>query len=260
MTDTGTGTPLLELQGIVKRFGGVLALDDVSLSLDRGQVLGLVGDNGAGKSTLIKVVAGAYQPDAGTLRMDGAGVRFPAPRSAKEAGIETVYQDLALVDTLDAAGNIFLGRELVRFGGGPVKVLNKRRMQESARELLGRLALELPSSGTEVGMLSGGQRQSVAISRALYTRPKLVILDEPTSALAVTEARKVLELPRTLAAQGVAVIIISHTLQDVLDVTDRIAVLRKGRKVADLRTAETTLEELVAHIVGGGRTRGAGYA
>jgi ABC-type sugar transport system ATPase subunit len=260
MTTAPAAPPLLELHDIVKRFGGVLALDDVSLSLARGEVLGLVGDNGAGKSTLIKVVAGAHQPDGGTVSFDGAAVRFGSPRAAKDAGIETVYQDLALVDTLDAAGNIFLGRELVRFGAGPLKVLNKRRMQAAARELLGRLALELPSSGTEVGMLSGGQRQSVAISRALYTRPKLVVLDEPTSALAVTEARKVLELPRTLAAQGVAVIIISHTLQDVLDVTDRIVVLRKGRKVADVATAETSLEELVTFIVGSERAKGAGYA
>lgn len=252
--------PLLELDGIVKRFGGVVALDGVSLALDAGTVLGLVGDNGAGKSTLIKVVSGAYQPDAGSLRFGGAPVRITNPRFAKTIGIETVYQDLALVDTLDAAGNIFLGREIVRFGGGPVKVLNKRQMLRSARDLLARLGLELPSSGTEVGMLSGGQRQSVAISRALYTSPKLVVLDEPTSALAVTEARKVLELPRTLAAQGVAVILISHTLQDVLDVTDRIVVLRKGRKVADLTTGSTSLEELVTYIVGSERAKGAGYA
>ena len=253
-------TPLLQLDGIVKRFGGVLALDDVSMSVERGTVVGLVGDNGAGKSTLIKVVSGAHPPDGGSVRFDGTPVRIASPRFAKEIGIETVYQDLALVDTLDAAGNIFLGREIVRFGAGPVKVLHKRRMQLSARDLLGQLGLELPSSGTEVGMLSGGQRQSVAISRALYTRPKLVILDEPTSALAVTEARKVLELPRTLAGQGVAVIIISHTLQDVLDVTDRIVVLRKGRKVADLATADTSLEELVTYIVGSERAKGAGYA
>ncbi len=252
--------PLLELDGIVKRFGGVLALDGVSLTLERGTVLGLIGDNGAGKSTLIKVVSGAYQPDGGRIRFDGQQVRIVNPRYAKTIGIETVYQDLALVDTLDAAGNIFLGREIVRYGAGPVKVLNKHAMQRSARELLGRLGLELPSSGTEVGMLSGGQRQSVAISRALYTRPQLVILDEPTSALAVTEARKVLEMPRTLVAQGVAVILISHTLQDVLDVTDRIVVLRKGRKVADLDTGATDLEELVTYIVGSERTRGAGYA
>jgi len=253
-------SPLLELDGIVKRFGGVVALDGVSLSVDAGTVVGLVGDNGAGKSTLIKVVSGAYQPDAGSLRFGGAPVRIANPRFAKTIGIETVYQDLALVDTLDAAGNIFLGREIVRFGGGPVKVLNKRQMLRSARDLLARLGLELPSSGTEVGMLSGGQRQSVAISRALYTSPKLVVLDEPTSALAVTEARKVLELPRTLASQGVAVILISHTLQDVLDVTDRIVVLRKGRKVADLTTDSTSLEELVTYIVGSERAKGAGYA
>ena len=252
--------PLLQMDGIVKRFGGVLALDGVSLSVERGSVVGLVGDNGAGKSTLIKVISGAHPPDGGVVRFDGAPVRIASPRFAKDIGIETVYQDLALVDTLDAAGNIFLGREIVRWGAGPLKVLNKRRMQRAARDLLGQLGLELPSSGTEVGMLSGGQRQSVAISRALYTRPKLVILDEPTSALAVTEARKVLALPRTLAAQGVSVIIISHTLQDVLDVTDRIVVLRKGRKVADLATSETSLEDLVTFIVGSERAQGAGYA
>ncbi|MDZ7705751.1 MAG: ATP-binding cassette domain-containing protein [Trueperaceae bacterium] len=242
--------PLLELSDITKRFGGVTALDHVSLDIDAGEVVGLVGDNGAGKSTLVKTISGAYRPDSGRLLFGGAVREFATPGAAKDAGIETVYQDLALVDTLDAAGNIFLGRELIRFGAGPIRFLDHRAMREQAFALLERLGLKLPDPSAEVGTLSGGQRQSVAISRALYTDPKLVILDEPTSALAVKEAERVLELTQTLREQGVAVILISHTIRDVMATTDRIIVLHRGRKMADLVTADTDEEEVVRYIVG----------
>ena len=252
MTDGahGRADPLVRLEGITKRFGGVTALDAVDVEVGRAEILGLVGDNGAGKSTLIKVLSGAYQPDGGRIVFDGDEVRITNPGVAKTIGIETVYQDLALVDTLDAAGNIFLGRELLRFRFGPVRVLDQSAMQERAEELLERLGLTLPSLGAEVGGLSGGQRQSVAISRALYTDPKLVILDEPTSALAVKEAERVLELTRNLRDQGISVILISHTLSDVFETTDRIVVLHRGHKVAELVTSETSKEEVVGHIVG----------
>lgn len=247
---TGGGDPLVRLEGITKTFGGVTALDSVHVEVGRAEVLGLVGDNGAGKSTLIKVLSGAYQPDGGRIVFDGEEVAIPNPAVAKSIGIETVYQDLALVDTLDAAGNIFLGRELLRFRLGPVRVLDQVAMRERAEELLDRLGLTLPSLGAEVGGLSGGQRQSVAISRALYTEPKLVILDEPTSALAVKEAERVLELTQNLRDQGISVILISHTLSDVFETTDRIVVLHRGHKVAELTTSETTKEEVVGHILG----------
>ncbi len=247
---TNADTPLVAMRGITKRFGGIVALNGVDFDVHRGEVVGLVGDNGAGKSTLIKVLAGAHQPDRGEIRFDRQPVSIPSPRAAKELGIETVYQDLALVDTLDVPGNIFLGRELERFRLGPLRVMNKREMARQSEELLSSLGLKLPSLASEVGWLSGGQRQSVAISRALYTQPKLIILDEPTSALAVSEAERVLELARSLRDQNIGVILISHTMQEVMAVSDRINVLRKGEMVANLTTEETDLDEVVKYIVG----------
>lgn len=242
--------PLVEMQGITKRFGGVVALNGVDVTIHSGEIVGLVGDNGAGKSTLIKVLAGAHQPDRGEVRFEGEPTLIPSPRAAKELGIETVYQDLALVDSLDVPGNIFLGRELERFRVGPLRVMNKREMARQSEDLLASLGLKLPSLDSEVGWLSGGQRQSVAISRALYTQPKLIVLDEPTSALAVSEAERVLELARNLRDQNIGVVLISHTMQEVMAVSDRINVLRKGERVADLRTEETNLDEVVKYIVG----------
>lgn len=249
------------MTGITKQFGGVTALDGIDLDVGRSEVLGLVGDNGAGKSTLIKILSGAYQPSSGTIAFDGDEVRIQNPGVAKAIGIETVYQDLALVDSLDAAGNIFLGREVLRFRLGPIRILDSKRMTEQAERLLERLGLSLPSLGAEVAGLSGGQRQSVAISRALYSDPKLVILDEPTSALAVKEAERVLELTHALREQGISVILISHTLSDIFETTDRIVVLHRGHKVAELVTERTTKQEVVGHIVGKDvAEEGAGYA
>ena len=243
-------TPLAEFRGISKRFGGVVALDKVNLAIHSGQVIGLVGDNGAGKSTLIKVLSGAYSPDQGEVFFEGRLVHIRNPRSAKELGIETVYQDLALVDTLDVPGNIFLGREIVKFGFGLLRVLDKSRMAREARNILRRLGISLETLNTEVGLLSGGQRQSVAISRAIFTEPKLVILDEPTAALAVREVEHVLELVHNLRAQHIGLIFISHVLQEVFNVADRIVVLRKGQKVADLVTKETSMDAVVNFMVG----------
>jgi len=242
--------PLAELRNISKRFGGVVALDSVNLVIESGEVIGLVGDNGAGKSTLIKVLSGAYSPDQGEILFEGSSIDLRNPRAAKELGIETVYQDLALVNTLDVPGNIFLGREIIRFGFGPLRVLDKARMTRRSMEILKRLGVPLENIRTEVGMLSGGQRQSVAVSRAIFTEPKLVILDEPTAALAVREVEHVLELVRNLRSQNIGIIFISHVLQEVFGVADRIVVLRKGQKVADFRTQETSMDAVVNHMIG----------
>lgn len=242
--------PLIELRNVGKRFGGIVALAKMDLAIQPGQVVGLVGDNGAGKSTLIKILSGAHPHDGGEIFFEGKRIPSLTPASAKKLGIETVYQDLALVDTLDVPGNIFLGRELIRFGAGPLRVLDKPRMADRSKQLLDRLQVHLPHSEQEVGLLSGGQRQSVAISRALFTDPKLVILDEPTSALAVREVEHVLALVRQLREQHIAVLFISHVLQEVFAVTDRIVVLRKGRKVTDLETATTSMDTVVNFMIG----------
>ena len=242
--------PLADLRNISKRFGGVVALDNVNLVIRSGEVIGLVGDNGAGKSTLIKVLSGAYSPDRGEILFEGNLVDIRNPRSAKELGIETVYQDLALVDSLDVPGNIFLGREFIKFGFGPLRVLNKSRMDLKAKSILKSLGISLQALRTEVGLLSGGQRQSVAVSRAIFTEPKLVILDEPTAALAVREVEHVLDLVHNLREQHIGLVFISHVLQEVFSVADRIVVLRKGKKVADLITAETSIDAVVNFMVG----------
>jgi len=233
--------------GIMKRFGGIHALRGVDFTVDRGEVVGLVGDNGAGKSTLIKVLAGVYQPDQGELYIDGERVRFKSPLDAKARGIETVYQELALVDQLDVSANIFLGREPT-FG----PFIDRSRMRQEAHALLTSLQIQIDSLRTPVGQLSGGQRQAVAIARAVRTEPRLVIFDEPTAALAPPEAARVLELVRRLRARGIAVVFITHTLQHVFAVADRIVVLRSGTKVADRPAAATTLEEVVRQMVGEG--------
>jgi len=242
--------PLADLRSISKRFGGVVALDKVNLVIRSGEVIGLVGDNGAGKSTLIKVLSGAYSPDRGEILFEGNLVDIRNPRSAKELGIETVYQDLALVNTLDVPGNIFLGREIIKFGFGPLRVLDKSRMALKAKSILKSLGISLQALRTEVGLLSGGQCQSVAISRAIFTEPKLVILDEPTAALAVREVEHVLDLVHNLREQQIGLVFISHVLQEVFSVADRIVVLRKGKKVADLVTQETSLDAVVNFMVG----------
>ncbi|MCP4693119.1 MAG: sugar ABC transporter ATP-binding protein [Desulfobacterales bacterium] len=238
------------MRHIGKRFGGVVALDDINISVHAGEVIGLVGDNGAGKSTLIKILAGAHAPDSGQVLFRGEPIHISSPRSAKEMGIETVYQDLALVDTLDVPGNIFLGREMIRYGFGPFRVLDKTRMRERAREFLERLGASLEDLRAEVGFLSGGQRQSVAICRAIFAEPRLVILDEPTAALAVKEAAHVLDLVNNLRLQDIGIIFISHVLQEVFTVADRIVVLHKGRKAADLRTGETSIDAVVKTMIG----------
>jgi ABC-type sugar transport system ATPase subunit len=242
--------PLLKVVDLDKHFGGLVAVDKVSMAVYPGEVVGLVGDNGAGKSTLIKMVAGVYQPDGGQIFLEGEEVHFDTPMEARDRGIETIYQDLALCENLDATVNIFLGREPMRRQLGLLKVVNRGHMLTESETVLHQLDIEIPNLQRAMRQMSGGQRQAVAIARAVYWDARLMIMDEPTAALAVAEQRKVLDLCRTLRDRGVPVIIISHNLQDVFAVADRIVVLRRARKVAELNAKETDTDEIVALMTG----------
>lgn len=223
----------------------------MSLDINVGEVVGLVGDNGAGKSTFIKMIAGVYEPDDGGIFFDGHKVLLSTPRIARDMGIETIYQDLALAENLDVGSNIFLGREIKnRYLGGMFKTLNRPKMRVESASVLSRLDIVIPSLTQQIRNLSGGQRQSVAIARTIYWNAKMVIMDEPTAALGVSEQHKVLTLVRTLCAQGVPVIIISHNMQDVFAVADRIVVMRRGKKVGERVAKQTTPDEIVSLMVG----------
>ncbi len=240
---------LLELKDVRKTFGAIEALRGVTFSLDAASVLALVGDNGAGQSTLMKTITGVYRPDGGDIRFDGRSLVGKDPGAIREAGIEMIYQDLALAKSRDVASNIFLGRELTRSVLG-LRLIDARRMRAEAEAMIGRLGARVQSVTQITGQLSGGQQQSVAIARALTFNPRLVIMDEPTAALAVREVEHVLELIRALRGQGISVILISHRLTDVFAVCDRIVVLRQGAVIADDATRDTSMNAVVAHIVG----------
>jgi D-xylose transport system ATP-binding protein len=251
-----TGTPLLELEGVSKRFGPVQALDRVDFAVSAGEVVGLVGDNGAGKSTLVKAIAGINPPDSGTIRFEGQEVRISRPQDATALGIATVYQDLALCDNLDVVANLFLGREQVSPGSGQVsRQLNEVKMEHETADLLSNLAVTIPSLRSEVGTLSGGQRQQVAVARSLLGEPKVVLLDEPTAALGVPQTKQVLELIRRLRERNLGVVVISHNLVDVFAVADRVFVLRLGRAAGEFKTDEATEEHVVGAITGVGEGR-----
>jgi D-xylose transport system ATP-binding protein len=237
---------VLAATDVSKRYGAVQALDSVSLDLPAGQVVALVGDNGAGKSTLVKVLSGVVTPDGGSIGLDGHPVRIANPHDAQRLGVSTVHQDLALCENLDVVGNLFLGAERHRFS-----LLSHIRMERSARDLLTSLDVRIRDIRVPVAMLSGGQRQSVAIARALIGEPRVVILDEPTAALGVEQTAQVLALIRRLRERGLAVLVISHNLADVRAVSDRIVVLRLGRNAGDFDTASTTPEAIVSAITGG---------
>jgi ABC-type sugar transport system ATPase subunit len=246
---------IVRVDGVSKAFGHVQALDDVDFRLAEREIVALVGDNGAGKSTLIKILSGVYSPDRGSIRVRGREVVFHKPLDAVSAGIATVYQDLALVDTRDVAANLFLGREFTR---GPF--VDRARLMDEARRALGELAADIPSVRVPVGMLSGGQRQAVAVARALIQGGEVVIMDEPTAALGVAEAERVLGLATELRAGGKSVILVSHNLQHVWTVADRIVVLQRGRLVGDVRKEHTSVEQVVQLIVYGSLTDGNGVA
>jgi len=239
---------VLELTNISKHFGAIQALIDMSLTLREGEVVGLMGDNGAGKSTLVKIIAGNFAPSAGTITLQGRPVAFHKPADARDAGIEIVYQDLALCDNLSAAENVFLGRELMR-RIGPLRVLDYRSMFKRAGELFVELKSETRPRDL-VRKMSGGQRQAVAIARTRLSDPKIVLMDEPTAAISVRQVAEVLSLIRRLREHGIAVVLISHRMPDVFAVADRIVVMRRGVKVADKAVAQSSPEEVTGLITG----------
>jgi len=244
-------TPVLALKGVSKRFGAVQALDNVDFEVAAGEVVGLVGDNGAGKSTLVKTIAGIYSPDAGEFFFEGKPVSIDGANAATALGIATVYQDLALCDNLDVVANLFLGREKLAAGlGAAARQLDEAEMERSSADLLSNLAVSIPSLRSEVGTLSGGQRQQVAVARSLLGEPKMVLLDEPTAALGVAQTAQVLALIKRLRDRGLGVVVISHNLSDVFEVTDRIFVLRLGRREATFDTASAKSDDVVAAITG----------
>jgi simple sugar transport system ATP-binding protein len=243
--------PLLEARDIVKTFGHVQALRGANFAIYPGEVVALMGDNGAGKSTLVKTLSGVQEPTSGSILIDGEPVHFKSPEDARRYGLETVYQDLALADTLDAAANLYLGREKVRSGLlGKLGFLDNRAMRTEAAKVFERLSVTVSATGRTVAGMSGGQRQGVAVCRSVMWANRLVFMDEPTAALGVAQTRNVLDLIRRVRDDGIAVVLISHNVQDVLAVADRIEVLRLGARATRLDVADATRESIVAAITG----------
>jgi ABC-type sugar transport system ATPase subunit len=243
--------PVLRCEGIVKWFGGVQSLGGISLAVHAGEVLALVGDNGAGKSTLVKTLSGIHQPDGGTIWLDDERLDHLTPPRARELGIETVHQDLAMCDNLDAVANVVLGQEPVRLRIGPIKLLNRREATRMAKQRLDEVGVRIADLDVTVRRLSGGQRQAVAIARAMMHARRVMMLDEPTAALGVRQTQSTLEVIRSVAARGIGVIVISHSIDDVFAVADRIVVLRLGQIVLDTPAAHTTPDKVVGYITGG---------
>ncbi|MEV6432311.1 ATP-binding cassette domain-containing protein [Nocardia sp. NPDC051463] len=251
MGTPGAATMVLEAAGLVKHYGSVQALRGANFQAEAGEVVALIGDNGAGKSTLVKCLSGAEQPDGGTILLDGRPVLLPTPTAARKLGVETVYQDLAVAPDLDPAANLFLGRELLRRGlAGKLGMLDRPAMRSQAIDHFRRLGVTLQNADVPIGSLSGGQRQSVAVARAVMWASKVVFMDEPTAALGVVQRERVLDVIRRVRDQGIAVVLISHNMPEVLAVADRIEVLRLGRRVARFTAAEVTLEQLVGAMTG----------
>ena len=240
---------ILETKNLSKHFHGIVALNNVNFQVYRGEILGLVGDNGAGKSTLIKIISGCYPPTSGEIWFEGRKVKFENPRQAREAGIETVYQELALCDNLDVSSNFFIGRELYwNFAG--FKFLQQRKMDEFTNDIITRTGIKIPSIKRKVNTLSGGQRQGIALGRAVAWGAKLVLLDEPTAALGVREAKEALRLIKNINSRGISVVVVSHNLEHIFEIVDRITVLRLGRIVGTRIKKETSSDEIVSLITG----------
>lgn len=246
-----SAAPLLEVRNLSKYFGAVRALDDCSLAVHAGEVVALAGDNGAGKTTMIKAISGVYPPTSGEILIEGQPVTFSSPQAARALGIETIYQDLALADNLTIGANIFLGREPMRKAYGFLPVIDRKAMARAAAETMARLDFHVKRLDAPVSNFSGGQRQAVAIGRAVYWNAKILIMDEPTAALGVPEQRKVIALIKSLKAQGRGVVFISHNLQDIFAVSDRIVVLRRGIVAGARKIAETNHDEVVKLMIGG---------
>jgi simple sugar transport system ATP-binding protein len=242
---------LLQAEALERTFGQVQALRGANFTACVGEIVALIGDNGAGKSTLMKCLCGADQPTGGRLLLEGREVHFASPAEAQRLGIETVYQDLALAPDLDAAANLYLGREVLRSGFlGRLHIMDKPAMRAASRKAFAELGTELPRASTHIASLSGGQRQNVAVTRAVFWASRLLFMDEPTAALGVIQRRKVLDVMRRIRDRGITVVLISHNMPEVLSVADRIEVLRLGRRVARFKAAEASLEELVAAMTG----------
>jgi ABC-type sugar transport system ATPase subunit len=241
---------LLEARNITKRFGGLVAVNNMSVGLNAGEVIGIVGDNGAGKSTLIKVISGVHRPDEGQLFFMDQEAKIDTPMDALKLGIETIYQDLALAENMNVYSNIFLGREKLKKFLGVLSVLDHESMHGESRKVLQSLEIEIPSLRNIIRVLSGGQRQAVAISRSIYWDARVLIMDEPTAGLAVAEQSKVLKLVNRLKEQGIGIIIITHQLHDVFSVSDRLVVMRRGEKVGERITKQTAPDEIVSLIIG----------
>lgn len=240
-------TPVLSLRNVHKAFGGIVAVEDFSLDLEKGEIVALVGDNGAGKSTIVKIVSGVHAPNSGSMYLDGSAVEFADASTARRRGIEVVYQDLALADQQPVYMNMFLGQEIVR---PPFGLLDRRKMMAETSKLIEDLDVRIPSTQTIVRNLSGGQRQGVAIARATRWASKLVLLDEPTAALGVAETARVEKIVESLRDRNLAVLVISHSLDQVFRLSNRICVLRRGKQVGTRRTAETDKNEIVSMITG----------
>ena len=243
-------TPVIAVQGLTKHYGGVKALTDAEFRLNPGEHVAIVGDNGAGKSTFVRLITGVEQPSRGDILMDGQPVAFDSPLDAREQGVETVFQNLALAEDLDVPANIFMGREITRLKLGPLSILNHRAMRAQSVEMLSTTGVKIQDLSEPMRGMSGGQRQCVAIARAAGFAKKLIILDEPTAALGVQETARVEEIIRGLKARGVPLIIISHNLRQVFDLVDRIYVFRQGRIICSRLKSETTPEEIVGLITG----------
>ncbi len=245
-----SSAPILQVRNVSKFFGSVKALDGVSFDVNPGEVVALAGDNGAGKSTIIKAISGVFHYDTGEIMLDGRRIAFSTPQEARDNGIETIYQDLALADNLSIGGNIFLGREPMKKLFGFLPAIDRKKMADAAQETMKRLDFHVDRLDAPVSLFSGGQRQAVAIGRAMYWNARLVIMDEPTAALGVPEQRKVIHLIQQLKAEGKGIIFISHNLRDIFEVADRIVVFRRGENAGERLPAQTSGDEIVRLMVG----------